>query len=60
MLQSSSQSRPPVRAKLLVDMVYHRERRSAGEVIEMPYLEYAALRHRNVVEEAPPPATGKK
>ena len=44
---------PPVRAKLLVDMVYDREFRSAGDVIEMTAREFKRFFNSGQVEPAP-------
>ena len=46
-------SSAPVKAKLLVAMVYNREFRSAGEVVEMTAREFKRFHNSGHVEQAP-------
>ena len=63
MITRSSASAAPVKVKLLVAMVYNREFRSAGEVIEMSAREFKRFYNSGHVESAPeaqPDKPGKK
>jgi len=60
MITRSSPSAAPIRARLLAAMVYNREFRSAGEVIEMSAREFKRFYNSGHVEQAPEKQPEKK
>jgi hypothetical protein len=61
MLQGSARSATTVRAKLLVGMVYNRERYEAGHIVEeMPKHEFRRFENMGRVEVAPPAGEKRK
>lgn len=53
MITRSATSAAPVKAKLLVGMVYNREFHAAGAIVEMSAREFTRYSNRGQVEPAP-------